>query len=236
MKDSGCAIQLRLQQLQDPGYREFECKITPGIASETILGVRVAQLRKLAKSLSEAEKSAFLSKLPHRYYDENNLHAILISQCRDAQQTVELLDAFLPYVDNWNTCDMIIPASLRQDLPGLLKHIRRWMASEHLYTVRFGIGLLLRYYLDDSFRPEYAEWVAAVQSEEYYLRMMVAWYFATALAKQYDAVLPYLQQYRLPQWTHNKTIQKAVESYRITPEQKAYLRTLRRKREEEARS
>ena len=234
MKDSVCAIQLRLQQLQDPGYREFECKITPGIAPETVLGVRVVQLRKLAKSLSEAEKSDFLSQLPHRYYDENNLHAILISQCRDAQQAVELLDAFLPYVDNWNTCDMIIPACLREDLPGLRKHIRRWMAAEHLYTVRFGMGLLLRYYLDDAFRPEYAEWVAAVQSEEYYLRMMVAWYFATALAKQYDSVLPYLQQHRLPRWTHNKTIQKAVESYRITPEQKAYLRTLRRRKDQEA--
>lgn len=235
MEQSVHAIQTRLQQLQDVGYRAFECKITPGIAPETVLGVRVPQLRKLAKSLSETEKNTFLSQLPHRYYDENNLHAIIISQCGDMHRTVELLDAFLPYVDNWNTCDMIIPVCLKQDLSALLPHIRRWMAERHLYTVRFGIGLLLRYYLDDAFQPEYAAWVAAVQTEEYYLRMMVAWYFATALAKQYDVVLPYLQQHRLPQWTHNKTIQKAVESYRITPEQKDYLRTLRRGREEAVR-
>ena len=181
---------------------------------------------KQIKGTDEAE--AFLKDLPHKYYDENNLHGFIISECKDYEKSVKYVDAILPYVDNWATCDLLSPKAFKKNREKLIKDIDRWLASGETYTVRFGIEMLLSHYLDEDFTPEYLEWVAAVRSEEYYVNMMIAWYFATALAKQYDAALPILLEQRLAPWTHNKTIQKAIESYRITDEQKAYLRSLKR--------
>lgn len=220
-------IEGRLFELQDPAYRDFHSRLMPTIDKETIIGVRTPQLRKLAKELSRMPESAeFLRRLPHRYYEENNLHGFLIEMIRDYDACIEAINTFLPYVDNWATCDLMMPKVFAKHLPELLVQAKEWIASDATYTVRFGIGVLMRFYLDEEFSLDYAELVAGVRSEEYYVNMMVAWYFATALAKQYEAVLPFLEQRRLDRWTHNKAIQKAVESYRITDEQKAYLKTL----------
>lgn len=221
-------IQERLFELQDLKYRDFNAKLLPTVDKDTIIGVRTPATRKLAKELagSEAAKE-FLQTLPHEYYEENNLHGCLVEQIKDYDRCIEALNTFLPYVDNWATCDMMSPKVLKKHLPELLEQIKVWMASEHVYTVRFGIEMLMRHYLDEEFQSEYLEWVAEVRSEEYYLKMMVAWYFATALAKQYEAALPYIEDRKLEKWAHNKAIQKAVESYRITDEQKVYLKTLK---------
>lgn len=219
------SIQERLFAAQDSKYRDFQRKLLPTLPPETIIGVRTPQLRAMARELArQPEGTAFLDLLPHRYYEENNLHAFLIERIRDYDQAMARLEQFLPYVDNWATCDTMSPAVFRRHLPQLRDQCRRWLDSGHTYTVRYGIGMLMRYFLEDAFSPEYLEWVAQVHSSEYYVNMMVAWYFATALAKQYDAALPYLTQYRLEPWTHNKAIQKALESRRITPEQKQFLR------------
>lgn len=221
-------IQEKLFALQDLNYRQFQAKLMPTVDPEQIIGVRMPALRKLAKDLKgTAEAEAFLTALPHRYYDENNLHGLLLCARSGYEETVAGLEAFLPHVDNWATCDLLSPKAFRAHPPQLLGQIRRWLDSGDTYTVRFGLEMLMSFYLDECFRPEYLDWAAEVKSEEYYVRMMVSWYFATALAKQYDAALPYLTDRRLEQWTHNKTIQKAVESYRITPEQKDALRALR---------
>lgn len=223
-------IRNQLFSLQDPGYKDFQCKLMPTIPPDAVIGVRTPALRALAKSLrGSREAEAFLRCLPHEYYDENNLHGFLLAQIKDFDACIDALDAFLPYVDNWATCDLMSPGILGKHLPELLVHIRRWMASDHAYTIRFGMEMLMRYYLEDNFQPEYLQMAAGVESQEYYVNMMTAWFFATALAKQYDAAIPYLEQQLLPLWIHNKTISKAVESYRISPEQKAYLKTLRRK-------
>ncbi len=222
-------ILARLFALQDPAYRDFQAKLVPNIPPERVIGVRVPQLRALGKELrGTPEAEIFLRQLPHSYYDENMLHGILISGIRDYIQCVAELNRFLPYVDCWPVCDTLLPRVLGKHPDQLLGEVRRWLDSGETYTVRFGIGALMRYYLDDNFSSEYPALVAGVRSEEYYVNMMRAWYFATALAKQYDAVLPFLTEGRLDLWTHNKAIQKAVESYRITPEQKAFLRTLKR--------
>lgn len=221
-------IQEKLFALQDLNYRQFQAKLMPTVDLEQIIGVRMPALRKLAKELKgTAEAEAFLAALPHRYYDENNLHGLLLCARSSYEETVAGLEDFLPHVDNWATCDLLSPRAFRSHPPQLPEQIRRWLGSGDTYTVRFGLDMLMSFYLDECFRPEYLDWAAEVKSEEYYVRMMVAWYFATALAKQYDAALPYLTSRRLEQWTHNKTIQKAVESYRITPEQKDALRALR---------
>lgn len=221
-------IQNRLRGQADPGYREFQAKLIPTLPKEKILGVRTPVLRALAKELQGSElEEAFLQQLPHDYYDENQLHAILLSQCKDYDRCLALLARFLPHVDNWATCDILSPKVLKQRPEATLPAIRGWMDSDHTYTVRFGMEMLMSFYLDALFAPEYLAWVAADRSEEYYVRMMVAWFFATALAKQYEATLPYLERRLLPEWTHRKAIQKACESYRITKEQKEYLRTLR---------
>ena len=221
-------IRARLFELQDLSYRDFQCKLMPTVDPDTVIGVRTPELRKLAKSFSkEPEAEAFLRTLPHRYYEENNLHGFLIETMKDYSQVIAALDAFLPYVDNWATCDLMSPKIFKKHLPELREQIQVWMASSHTYTIRFGIEMLMTFYLDEQFQTEYLDWVADVHSEEYYVNMMIAWYFATALAKQYDAALPYLQEHRLEPWTHNKAIQKAIESYRITDEQKAYLRSLK---------
>ena len=223
------AVTQRLFSLADEGYRHFQTPLLPSVAPERIIGVRTPVLRKLAKELAgTAEAEAFLSDLPHTYYEENNLHAFLVEQIRDYDACIAAIDAFLPYVDNWSTCDGWSPKVLKRHPEELLVKIRQWMASDLPYTVRFGIGMLQRYFLDERFDPTYLEWVAVIDREEYYVRMMVAWYFATALAKQYEATLPYIEQGRLPLWTHNKAIQKAVESYRVSAPSKEYLKTLKK--------
>lgn len=226
---AGCqSIRETLVSLADPAYRAFHSKLMPTVDPEKILGVRVPQLRKLAKELAGTQAAAeFLRDLPHGYYDEDNLHGFLIAAGKDFTQVLDQLDRFLPYVDNWATCDLLSPKAFRKHPPELRKQIRRWVEDAHTYTVRFGLGMLMSFYLDEGFQMEDLDLAAGVRREEYYVKMMAAWYFATALAKQYDAALPYLRQRRLDRWTHNKTIQKAVESYRITPEQKDELRSLR---------
>lgn len=225
-------IRSALFAMQDITYRDFHSKLMPTIDKEVIIGVRTPQLRKYSKDFYKAHKEEaeiFMDSLPHTYYEENNVHAFFIEQIKDYDECIQALDEFLPYVDNWATCDMMKPKIFKKHLPELLTEIKRWIESEHIYMVRFAIGMLMNFYLDEEFEAEYPEMVAAVQSEEYYIKMMIAWYFATALAKQYDVILPYIQENRLDVWTHNKAIQKAVESYRITAQQKAYLKTLKRK-------
>lgn len=222
-------LRRRLFALQDPKYREFQCRLMPTVNPDTVIGVRTPALRTLAKECSPEDARHFLDALPHAYYEENNLHGILLSRLKGPSETIAELDRFLPYVDNWATCDLISPRCFRRHPPELLSSVRRWLSSGAVYTVRFGIGVLLGFYLDEAFRPEYLDWAAAAISGDYYVDMMVAWYFATALAKQYESALPYLENGRLSLFVHNKTIQKAVESYRVSGEHKAYLRTLRRK-------
>lgn len=222
------AIFQRLSELSDPTYRDFHAGLIPNISPETILGVRVPALRKLARELrGSAEAQEFMAALPHEYYDENCLHGLLINDIKDFGATVSALDAFLPYVDNWAVCDLISPRSFKSRPPELAAHVRRWLESSHSYTVRFGIGVLMSFYLDEDFEPAQLEAVAERCCEEYYVNMMVAWYFATALAKQPEAALPYIENRRLSRWTHNKAIQKSIESRRIPDETKAYLKTLR---------
>ena len=224
------SITDKLFALQDLKYKKFHSKLMPTIDSDVIIGVRTPDLRKLTKELKGTpEEEQFLTELPHHYYEENNLHAFLIETIKDFDVCIAALNEFLPYVDNWATCDMMAPKVLKKDLPKLYEWVKLWIASGETYTIRFGVNMLMKYYLDEAFLPEYPKLVASIRSEEYYIKMVVAWYFATALAKQYEAVLPYLLEHRLDVWTHNKTIQKAVESYRITPEQKAYLKTLKSK-------
>ena len=183
--------------------------------------------KNIARHEVYAEIDDFLSSLPHKYYDENNLHGFIIAEMKDYDRTIAEIDRLLPYIDNWATCDLIRPKLFSKNHDKLIKDIRRWMKSSKTYTIRFGIEMLMTHFLDDYFRPEYLEWVASITNDEYYVKMMVAWYFATALAKQYDATLPIIEQKRLASWTHNKTIQKAIESYRITDEQKEYLKGLK---------
>lgn len=221
-------IQKQLFQLQDSEYREFQGKLIPNIPPETIIGVRIPELRKLAKTLyKDPQIGDFLDDLPHKYYDENNLHGFLLEQIKDYGKCLSEVEKFLPYIDNWSTCDTTAPKVFVKHPDELMPSIDKWLASKETYTIRYGIGMLMRLYLDDNFKPEYLEKVTAIRSEEYYVNMMIAWYFATALAKQYRATLPFIEEHRLDNWTHNKTIQKACESFRVTEEQKTYLRTLK---------
>lgn len=223
-------ITEKILELQDMEYREFTARLIPDIDKKRIVGVRLPQLRTLAKEIvREGKGDAVLTELPHYYTDENNLHALVLAELKDYDRTIEELDRFLPYVDNWATCDSMKPKTFKrnENKEKLLADIRRWLYSEHPFTIRFAISMLMTHFLDNDFREEYLDWVAAVENEHYYVRMMVAWYFATALAKQYDATLPYLMARRLKKWTHNKAIQKAIESLRITQEQKQLLRTLK---------
>ena len=241
-------IRQELFNQQDKKYREMQIRIVPSVAPESIIGVRTPILRKYAKELAKREDvEVFLEDLPHRYFDENQLHAFILSAGKDYEACIGNVERFLPFVDNWATCDQMSPKVFKKHRPELLEHIREWIRSDKAYTIRFGIGMLMEHFLDEDFSPEYPEMVAGIRpasgtnapdgsspsqsvqngSEEYYIRMMIAWYFATALAKQYDAILPYIEECRLAEWTHNKAIQKSIESYRITPEQKDYLRTLK---------
>ena len=227
---SGEEIRKKLFELQDESYRELQKKIIPTTDPGSVIGVRTPQLRAFAKELlKDGDVTAFLDDVPHRYFDENQLHAFILSEIKDYSRCIAEVECFLPYVDNWATCDQLSPKVFKKHRPELLEHIKTWIASDETYTIRFGIGMLMQHFLDEDFDPAYPEMVAAVRSDEYYVNMMIAWYFATALAKQYEAVLPYIEGSRLEIWTHNKAIQKSVESYRITPEQKEYLKTLRRK-------
>ena len=221
-------IRKRLFESHDLRYRDFQIKIIPTADKDTLIGVRTPELRTLAKQLTKREDIAkFLDDLPHRYFDENQLHAFIISGIKDYDRCMAETEKFLPYIDNWATCDQMSPKIFKKHRPDLLEHIKKWIGSDETYTVRFGIGMLMEHFLDEDFAPEYPEMVAGLRSEEYYVNMMTAWYFATAMARQYEAVLPYIENNRLDTWTHNKTIQKCVESYRITPEQKEYLKTLK---------
>ena len=226
-------IQAELFALCDGEYGDFNAKLIPNIDRRRVIGVRTQEHRAMAKRLhGTAQAEEFLHALPHEYFEENQLHAFLLEYEKDYSALIAALDAFLPYVDNWATCDQMNPKSLGRNKEALLAKIREWLASGRCYTVRYAIGQLMRWYLDADFKPEYADMVAAVRSEEYYVRMMAAWYFATALAKQYDAVLPYFTERKLDAWTHNKAIQKAVESYRVSDEHKTALRRLKVKMKE----
>lgn len=216
-------IQTKLFELQDTAYRDFQRKLIPNLDPASIIGVRTPALRQMAKALTTKD----LGTLPHRYFEENQLHAFILSREKDFAALLGELDVFLPYVDNWATCDQMTPHCFRRNRQALLPHIRRWLASNHPYTVRFGIKMLMDHFLEDDFDPAYPDWVAVIASEEYYVRMMQAWYFATALAKQFDASLPYIAEGRLERWTHNKAIQKSVESYRISMENKEILKQYR---------
>ena len=227
-------VQTHLFELQDLKYRDFHAKLMPTVNKEKIIGVRTPALRVFAKKYGKTDEAKeYLQILPHQYYEENNLHGLLIEQIKDYDTCLEELERFLPYIDNWATCDQLNPKVLGAHRAELMGNIRRWIASEHVYTRRYAIGLLMRWYLGEDFHTEYADIVAAADDgrfggyDKYYLNMMQAWYFATVLAKNYNEALPYLEKRRLAPWTHNKTIQKAIESYRVTDEHKAYLRTLR---------
>lgn len=231
MRDVEKRVQEQLFSMQDTGYREFQSKLIPTVDPKTVIGVRTPDLRAWAKKFAKtSDAEEFLQILPHQYYEENNLHGFLIEGIKDYSSCLAALQRFLPYVDNWATCDLMAPRVFKKHLPELIGEIRTWIGSGHTYTIRFGLGMLMRFYLDEAFCPEYLELAAGVRSEEYYVNMMTAWYFATALAKQYEAAVPYIENCRLDVWTHNKTIQKAVESDRIGAGQKAYLRTLKIKK------
>ncbi|MBR3767256.1 MAG: DNA alkylation repair protein [Clostridia bacterium] len=222
-------IKKELFSLQDKSYKEFHSRLIPNIESERIIGVRIPELRNLAKRfIKEGRAEAFIKDLPHIFYEENNLHAFILEQIKDYDLLISELERFLPYIDNWATCDSLRPKVFQRNTERLLSEAEKWMNSSHEYTVRFGIEVLMIYYLDEHFSEEYPLKVAEIKSDKYYINMMIAWYFATALAKQWNAIIPYIEQNSLSQWVHNKTIQKAIESYRITPEQKKYLKTLKR--------
>ena len=226
-------VQKDLVEMQDLKYRDFHSKLMPTVEKEKVIGVRTPKLRKYTsfflKLSSQTEIETFMHTLPHKYYEEDNLHAFIIEKIKDYEECINALNAFLPYIDNWATCDMMNPKVLKKEPERLLGQIKRWLKAKETYVVRFAMGCLMNYYLDEYFKAECPEMVAEVQSDEYYIQMMQAWYFATALAKQYNTILPYLLEHKLSMWVHNKTIQKAVESYRITTEQKDYLKTLKRK-------
>lgn len=222
-------IREGLMARRDLEYQAFHSRLMPELPSETVLGVRVPVLRAWAKQLWKEETlDEFMADLPHRYYEENCLHAFLIEQIRDFPECMAETERFLPYINNWATCDMFAPKVFRRYPEELLSACRRWLRSDHPYTVRYGLVTLMKHFLGERFTPEILE-LAALDRQEYYVNMAVAWLFAEALAKQYDAALPYLTGHRLPVWTHNKAIQKAVESRRIPQETKAYLKTLKRK-------
>ena len=223
-------IRKELKKLQDKGYRDMQVTIIPTVDADSIIGVRTPALRQLAKEFSKREDiSEFLSDLPHKFFEENQLHAFILSGMKDAESCIRLVDEFLPYVDNWATCDQMSPKVFKKHKQLLLEYVDKWIKSDHTYVKRFAIGMLMEHFLDEDFKTSYLTKVSKIRSEEYYVNMMIAWYFATALAKQYEDTLPYIEKQKLDKWTHNKSIQKAVESYRITPEQKEYLKTLKRK-------
>ena len=231
MRPAVCSeIREELFRMQDTKYRDFQEKLIPTVHADTVIGVRTPGLRQYAKKLVKREEIAeFLSDLPHAYFDENQLHAFIISEIKDYGRCMEEVIRFLPYVDNWATCDQMSPNVFKKHRPELLEMIKIWIRSGETYTVRFAAGMLMQHFLDEEFDLSFPEMVAEIRSDEYYVSMMKAWYFATALAKQYEAVLPFIESQRLDTWSHNKAIQKSLESYRISPERKEYLRSLKKK-------
>lgn len=218
----------RLAEVKDDAYREFQAKLVPNIPKETILGVRTPEMRKIAKEVFEsAERDAFLNDLPHKYYEENLIHFFVLAMIRDFNECVRRVEAFLPYVDCWPASDQATPKSFRKNHEKLLSYIEKWIASDHVYTARFGLRMLMNEFLDADFKEEYLALAASKQGEDYYLKMMIAWFFATALAKRYDETVPYLEQHRLDEWVHKKAIQKAIESFRVSDAHKEYLKRLR---------
>ena len=214
-----------LFKLQDKKYREFQSKLIPNINKDSIIGVRTPLLRQLSKKIiKENNYSDFLNDLPHKYFDENQIHAFIISEIKDYDECLFEFNKFLPYIDNWATCDQSSPKIFLKNSDKLINEIKRWIKSKDTYTIRFGIGMLMRIYLDDNFKPEYLKMVSNIKSDEYYVNMMIAWFFATALAKQYDSTIEYIKNYKLDKWVHNKIIQKSIESYRISKEKKEYLK------------
>ena len=221
-------LHRKLHELRDMKYRDMQIKIIPTIEPGTVIGVRTPELKTIAKEMLKAgDYKDFLEGLPHKYFEENQLHAFIISGIKDLDECMERLEEFLPYVDNWATCDQMSPKVLKSHRDILLTHIKEWILSDKTYTKRFGIKMLMDHFLDDDYDPIYPEMVAGLRSEEYYINMMIAWYFATALAKQYESVLPYIEKKKLDLWTHNKAIQKSIESYRIPEDRKQYLRSLK---------
>ena len=222
-------LEKELFELQDLKYKEFHQKLMPTVNTDKVIGIRTPVLRKFAKEFGKREEAeGFLKNLPHKYYEEDNLHAFLLEEIKDYETLVEELNKFLPFVDNWATCDMMRPKILKSHREELLEDIKRWLNSKDIYAIRFAVNCLMNYYLEEEFKPEYLLLVKNIESEEYYINMVRAWYFATALAKQYEITIKILENKDLDKWTHNKTIQKAIESYRITKEKKEYLRTLKR--------
>ena len=221
-------IQELLFAKQDTNYRDFQAPLFPNIDKEKMIGVRTPELKKLAKELFGSDAAnKFIETLPHQYFDENQLHAFLISLIKDYETCLKEVERFLPYIDNWGACDQLSPKVFAKHKDELIVSIKRWIKSKHVYTVRFAIGMLLSLYLDESFKEEYLKLVSNIKSEEYYINMMIAWYFATALAKKWDFAIKYIEDKKLSPWVHNKTIQKAVESYRINDNQKDYLKSLK---------
>ena len=221
-------LHKKLYSLQDLKYRDMQIKIIPTVSPGSIIGVRTPELKTMAKDFLKAgDHKDFLGELPHKYFEENQLQAFIISGIKDPEECMEELEKFLPHVDNWATCDQMSPKIFRKHKDVLLAHIKEWIRSDKTYTIRFGVGMLMEHFLDEDYDPQYPEMVAGIRSEEYYVNMMIAWYFATALAKQYESILPFIEGKRLEDWTHNKAIQKSVESSRIRDEQKIYLKTLK---------
>lgn len=222
-------INKELFNMQDLAYRDFHSRLVPTLDKNTIIGVRTPLLRRFAKRLTkEGSVEEFLSALPHKYYEENNLHAFIIEDIKDFKTCISNLERFLPYIDNWATCDCLRPKCFKKNTDCLIDYVIKWILDDRTYIKRFGIGMLLSYYLDDEFDKRYLNFVSQIRSDEYYVNMMKAWYFTTALTKQYDSAIEYLTLNKLDKWTHNKTVQKAVESYRIPESQKAFLKTLKR--------
>ena len=221
-------LHKKLYSLQDLKYRDMQIKIIPTVNPDSIIGVRTPELKKMAKDILKAgDHKDFLEELPHKYFEENQLHAFILSGIKDVNECMEELGRFLPYVDNWATCDQMSPKIFKKRKEELLTHVKEWIRSDKTYTIRFGVGMLMEHFLDEDYDPQYPEMVAKIRSEEYYVNMMIAWYFATALAKQYESILPFIERKRLDDWTHNKAIQKSVESRRITEEQKTCLKSLK---------
>ena len=217
-----------LIKYQDKKYRDFQAALVPNISKETMLGVRTPDMRKLAKEFFKTpDAPEFLSTLPHKYYEENLIHFFMIAMIKDLDECISAVEKFLPYIDCWPVCDQSSPKVFKKHHEALLPFIKKWISSDHVYTARFGMRMLMNEFLDEDFKPEYLELVASKKGDDYYLKMMIAWYFATALAKQYDAALPIIEQHRLESWTHNKAIQKALESFRVSDEHKEYLRKLK---------
>ena len=221
-------IYEKLIEVQDDTYREFQAKLVPNIPPETILGIRTPQMRKIAGELFKSpDRDDFLNDLPHRYYEENLIHFFILALMKDFDECVRAVETFLPYVDSWPVSDQATPKSFKKNHQKLLPHIEKWIASEHVYTARFGIRMLMNEFLGEDFKKDYLELVAGKKGDDYYLKMMIAWYFATALAKRYDESIPYIEEHRLDEWTHKKAIQKAIESRRVTEEHKQYLKSFR---------